>query len=120
MFYQEFHVVGVVNSTVLDAGLFSTDVEPKRIDAVLIDVSAYQGDHIEGWIGNILVLAIPDFVVNTRLAAGAADAYASTTKIVRIPVQLDVPQGQIFKIGIRCGAVAITIDGAYEYTVRTA
>jgi len=120
MLYQGFHVVGTINITVLDAGLVSTATEPKRIDAVLIDVSAYQGDIIEGWIGTNRVLEVPDFVFSTRLAFGGANAYAATAKLSRIPVGLEVAVGQIFKIGVRCGGVAITIDGAYEYTISTA
>jgi hypothetical protein len=112
--------VGVINTTVLDAGLVSTQEEPKKIIAVLVDVTAYQGNYIEGWIGNLRVLEVPDFVFNTRLAAGAANAYASTTKVVRMPIELDVPAGQNFRIGVRSGAVAITLDGAYEYSPMVA
>jgi len=118
MYYQAFDVVGVINTTTLDAGLYSTTEEPKRIEAVLVDVSTYQGNYIEGWIGNTRVLEIPDYVLNSRLAAGAADAYASTIKMVRVPVELDIPTGQIFKIGVRCGAVANNLDGSYEYTKK--
>jgi hypothetical protein len=98
----------------------STVAEPKHIDAVLIDVSAYQGDIIEGWIGTNRILEIPDFVFSTRLAFGGANAYAATAKISRIPVDMILPVGQIFKIAVRSGGVAITIDGAYEYQISNA
>ncbi len=116
MYYQGFHVLGILNTTQLDGGLVSTVEEPKHLSAVLVDVSAYQGDIIEGWLGNERILDIPDFIFSTRLAFGAANAYASTAKITRLPVELDIPVGQIFKIGVRSGGVAVTIDGAYEYT----
>jgi len=118
MFYQRFDVVGVVNTTVLDAGLVSTVEEPKHIDAILIDVSAYQDNVIEGWIGNLRVLEISDYVFGTRTAAGAADAYAATNKIVRLPIDQDIQAGQIFKIGVRSGAAANDITGSYEYTIK--
>jgi hypothetical protein len=43
----------------------------------------------------------------------------SSTKIIRLPVEMDIPAGQIFKIGIRSGAVANDICGAYEYVEKT-
>jgi len=117
MFYQGFHVVGVANTTVLDGGLVSTVEEPKRIDAILIDTSVHLGNIIEGWIGNERVLEIPDFVFDTRELNAATLASRSTSKILRLPVEQDIPMGQIFKIGVRSAGVGETIDGAYEYTV---
>lgn len=117
MYYQGFHVVGVINTSTLDAGLFSTAAEPKHIDAVLVDVSAYNGNIIEGWIGNERVMAVPDYIFSTRLAFGAANAYASTAKVTRLPINLDIPAGQVFKIGVNAGAAADALDGSYEYTV---
>jgi len=117
MYYQGFHVVGVANTTVLDGGLVSTIEQPKRIDAVLVDTSVLLGNIIEGWIGNERVLEVPDYVVNTRELNAATFDSRSTTKIIRLPVQLDIPVGQIFKIGVRSAGVGETLDGAYEYTI---
>lgn len=117
MYYQGFHVVGVANTTVLDAGLVSTVEEPKSIKAILIDTSVHLGNIIEGWIGNERVLDIPDFVFDTRELNAATINSRSTSKILRLPVEQDIPVGQIFKIGVRSAGVGETIDGAYEYTV---
>jgi len=118
MYYQRFDVVGGPNVTVLDAGLVSTVEEPKHIDAILIDVSAYQDNIVEGWIGNLRVAEVSDYVFCTRFDAGAANAFAATNKIVRLPIDLDIPAGQTFKVGVRSGAVANDITGSYEYTIK--
>jgi len=118
MFYQRFDVVGVVNTTVLDAGLVSTVEEPKHIDAILIDVSAYEDNIIEGWIGNLRIMEVSDYVLGSRDLAAADTPFASTNKIVRLPVDQDINAGQIFKIGVRSGAVANDITGSYEYTIK--
>lgn len=119
MYYQGFNVAGTINTTELDGGLVSTQERPKRIEAVLIDVDAYQGNIIEGWIGTERVLAIPDYIFNTHFEAAADTPYPATNKIVRLPVGLEIPQGSAFKIGVNCGGTACDIVGAYEYTLTT-
>ena len=119
MYYQGYSRAGTINTTELDGGLVSTDEEPKHIRAVLINVTAYEGNVIEGWIGNLRVLEVYDNVFDTIEDLGAANFPYSTTKIGRLPVELDIKPGQIFKIGIRCGGTASTIVGAYEYDIKS-
>lgn len=119
MKYQLFNIVGVVNVITSDAGLQSTVENPKRIRAVLVNLSTQLGNTVEGWIGNELIAAVPDWVLDTREAFGAVNAYKSTAKIVRLPIEEEIPAGQKFTIGIRCGAVANNLSGAYEYEAST-
>ena len=114
MKYQELTVAGVINATTLDGGLVSTIEEPKTIKAILIDLDTHEGSVIEGWIGTERVLAIYDYVFSTREEAVGFTAL-NVNRIIRLPVDLKIPIGQIFKIGIRCGAAANDIFGAYEY-----
>ena len=116
MYYKAFSVTGVVNSTVLDGGLVSLVEIPVHIDAILITVQDWQGNTIEGWIGNERILEIPDYILDSDADLGAANFPVSSTKLIRIPVDHDIPAGQIFKIGINCGATAANIFGSYEYT----
>jgi len=117
MFYQRLAAVGVINTTVLDAGLVSTVVEPKRIEAVILNISTHIGNVIEGWVGNERVLELDDWSIDTRVLGGATLNYASTNKIGRLPIGIDIPAGQIFRVGVRSGAAANNLTGAYEYTV---
>ncbi|HDY88591.1 MAG TPA: hypothetical protein ENH82_10855 [bacterium] len=114
MYYKRFAVVGVVNVTTLDAGLVSLIEVPYHIGAILITVSDWQDNVLEGWIGTERILEIPDYLLDTDFEAAIAGR--STTKINHIPIDIKIPPGQIFKIGIRCGAAATNIFGAYEYT----
>ncbi|MBA7548029.1 hypothetical protein ES705_40475 [subsurface metagenome] len=118
MYYKAFAVTGVINVTTLDDGLVSLVEEERHIDAILINVSAYEGNMVEGWIGTRRVLEIRDEVFDTEEDLGAANFPYSTSKIGRLPVDQDIPKGQIFKIGINCGGVASDIRGAYEYTIK--
>jgi len=116
MYYKRFSVTGVINSTVLDAGLVSLVAEKIRIDAILVTCQDWQNNVIEGWIGTERILEIPDYLVDSDADLGAANFPVSTTKLIRIPIEHDIPEGQIFKIGIRCGATAGNIIGSYEYS----
>ena len=119
MYYQELQVDGVINVTTLDEGLVSLSDEPKKITAVLINSSAHEGNVIEGWIGTERVLAIYDYCLDTQEETAGATAPLSQNKLGRLPVDLDIPPGQIFKIGIRCGGTASDLYGAYEYEITT-
>lgn len=119
MYYKELQVDGTINVTELDEGLVSLTEEPKTIRAVLINLSAHEGNVLEGWIGTERVLAIYDYCLDTQEETAVATAPLSQNKINRIPVGLPIPPGQTFKIGIRCGAVANDVYGAYEYDITT-
>lgn len=115
MLYKSFIVVGEENKTKLDPGLISTVAEPKTILAVHVSVDAYQDNILEGWIETKRILEIPDRLLNTDFKIGSADAYQSTTKIIRIPIDEPIPPGMIFKIGLRCAGTLSTLTGCYEY-----
>jgi len=115
MYYQGYNRTGTINTTELDAGLVSTDTEPKTIKEILINVSAYEGNVVEGWIGNKRVLEVYDNVFDTIEDLGAANFPYSTSKIGKLEINLTIPVGQIFKIGIRCGGTASDIVGAYAW-----
>ncbi|GAI69352.1 unnamed protein product [marine sediment metagenome] len=115
MLYKSFRITGEANKTIFDGGLISTVEEPKRLRAILINVSAYHNNTVEGWIETTRILDIPDDICNTSDTSAAITAVISTTKLVRIPIEQDIKPGRIFKIAINCGADVTSIDGSYEY-----
>jgi len=114
MYYQELAVAGVINVTTLDAGLVSPLDNPRTIKEVLIDVNTHEGNIIEGWIGTERVLAVSDYVFSTREEAIGFTAL-NTNRIIRLKVDLPIPAGSRFQVGVRCGGVANDIAGAYAY-----
>lgn len=113
MYYKSFSITGVSNITTFDSGLISSIEEPKKIRAVIISVSKWRGNIIEGWIETNNILSINDFVLNTSENEGCGVA------IIRIPIDELIKPGMIFKIAINCGATATDIRGAYEYELTT-
>jgi hypothetical protein len=116
-YYKHFGVTGVINTTVYDGGIESTEAEKITVKALLISISAYQGNLVEGWLEREKIVDIPDYCLNTHEAAGAANAYKSTVKMLRIPVELALDIGKIFKVAINSGGTANNIFGAYEYEI---
>ena len=117
MYYKELHVTGVENTTTYDEGLVSTEIEPKRITAILINVSVHEGNVIEGWIGTNRIMAVYDYVFNTIECSAANVSPFATNRIGRLPIEQDIKPGQTFKIAIRCGIDFSVIHGAYEYEI---
>lgn len=114
MYYKAFHVNALATVTTLDDGLISTVETPVHVNAIIINSSATEGNVIECWIGTHLVVEIYDYCLDTQEEA-AAQTGLSVVKIGRLPIDLDVPAGSIFKVGSRCGAVGHHLYGAYEY-----
>lgn len=113
MLYKSFSVTGVANVTTFDDGLISSIEEPKIIRAILITVSKYRGNILEGWIETNRILEINDQVLNSL------DDSQGVNPIVRIPIEEVIKPGMIFKIAINCGATPTNIYGAYEYELTT-
>ena len=116
MLYQSFTVTGVINVETLDGGLISPVDNPVHLEAVILNTSATEGNRIQGWIGTKKVLEIYDYCIDTQEDAGGTVAPLSSVKIGRLPVDMEIPAGKIFKIGVACGATANNLFGAYEYT----
>jgi len=117
IWHQGFRVTGVLNSTIFDTGLESTEKEAKTLLSILIQVSDYKGNDIEGWIEKGKVFDIPDKLIDTDIASGT-DQYRSGVRINEIPVNADLAIGERFKIAIRCGADATNLVGAYVYEIK--
>lgn len=117
--YKKFEVTGVPNDLALDTGLTSTENHPKRLIGVMVNVVDQAGNTIEGWIETDKILEAPDYLFDCQTAAGAADAYASTVKTQFLEIDEVMEIGQIFKIGIRCGATNKNLFGAYVYELTT-
>jgi len=115
MLYKAFHVNAVALVTTLDDGLVSTVARPVHVNAIIVNTDTTEGNVIECWIGTRRVLEIYDYCLDTQEEAVGFTGL-SVTKLGRIPIDLDIPAGSIFKVGSNCGAVGHHLYGAYEYT----
>lgn len=119
-YYQRFAVTGVINVTTLDAGITSNEKEIKTVTGIVINFSTQLGNDLVMYVRREIFGQIPDYCLDTREAAGAANAYKSVNKTIRIPVDRKLDVGETLQVGVLCGAVANNISGAYEYEITGA
>jgi len=121
IFFQSFRVTGAANAITYDAGLKSTESEPKKLISVLLQLAAWAGtddNDIQGYHERAKVFDIPEKLFPQLEAATTAGA-AGKGGYVEIPVDLDIPVGEIFKVAIKCAATGNTVHGAYKYELTT-
>ena len=118
IWHKEFRITGVVNSTIFDDGLESTEKEPKTLMSVLIQTSGYADNDIEGWLEKTKVFDLPDYLLDTEANTGSANQQYAAMRINEIPVMVDLAIGERFKVALRCGATNKNLKGAYVYEIK--
>jgi len=117
--FQLFRVTGVANNITYDDGLKSTETEKKNLVAIHLEVAAYAAtddNEIQGWQERAKIFEFPEKLFNAELANATAPAN-TRPKMDQIPVGLEIPVGETFKIAIKCAATLNSIRGAYEYEI---
>ena len=118
-YFQLFRVTGVANTIAYDDGLKSTETEKKKLIAVHLELEKYANaddNEIQGWHERSKIFEFPEKMFNTELPT-AVVAVNTRAKMDKIPVDLDIPTGEAFKIAIKCAATDVDIRGAYEYEI---
>lgn len=118
-YFQLFRVTGVANKVTYDDGLKSTETEKKRLVAIHLELAAYAAtddNEIQGWHERAKIFEFPEKMFNTELAAATAPANVKS-KLGQIPVDLEIPVGEAFKIAISCAATLNSLRGVYEYEI---
>jgi len=116
-YYQRFNVTGDINDLVIDIGLSSTAAEKKRLVSLIVNVSDYEDNVIELYVGREKVGDIYDKVFGTDATTGAANIQYAQNKLIELPIDLEIVVGEFFQIGIRCGGTATDLHGAYKFEI---
>jgi len=118
-YFQSIRITGGTNAVKYDGGLKSTTAEPKRLIACHIQMDKHAGtddNDVQGHHERAKVFDIPEKLFPCCLTASVApDKSEPTSK--SIPVDLDIPAGESFKVAIKCAATACNLRGAYEYEI---
>lgn len=120
-YFQLFRITGVANSVTYDAGLKSSAAEPKRLVNMHIQMDKHAGtddNDIQGYHERAKVFDIPEKLFPCCLTASVAPDKAEPTSKI-IPVDLDIPAGETFKVAIKCSATLCNVRGAYEYEMMS-
>lgn len=117
--FQSFRVSGAANAITYDTGIKSTEAEKKNLLAIHVEVAAYAAtddNDIQGWLERAKVFEFPEKLFNAELANATAPAN-TRPKMSVIPVDLEIPVGETFKIAIKCAATLNAMRGSYEYEI---
>ncbi len=118
-FFQSFRITGAANAVTYDAGLKSTESEPKRLLSVVAQVSAFAAtddNDVQGYHERAKVFDIPEKLF-AQLEVATTSLTASKGDMTEILVGLDLPVGETFKVALKCAATGNTIRGAYMYEI---
>jgi hypothetical protein len=116
-YHQAFRITGVANTITYDSGLKSSETEPKRLVNVHVQMDKYAGtddNEFQGWHERAKVFDFPEKLIPSEaVAVTASDVSEPRSKV--IPVDIDIPVGEVFKASISCAATAVDVRGVYEY-----
>ena len=118
-YFQLFRITGAANVITYDDGLKSTLAEPKRLIACHIQLEKHAGsddNEVQGYHERAKVFDIPEKLFPCCLTASVAPDKAEPTSKA-IPVDLDIPAGEAFKVALKCAATYHVLRGAYEYEI---
>lgn len=118
-YFQLFRVTGAANIITYDGGLKSSEVEKKRLLAIHIELTQYadtDDNEVQGYHERAKVFDFPERLFNTEALGTSVPANVRPKKD-QVPVDLDIPAGETFKIAIKCAAQPSNIRGAYEYEI---
>lgn len=116
-YLQKFTVTGEENKVVYDPGLESSKENPKRLLSVLIQVTEYQGNDIQGWWEREKIFEIPDYLLDTVELQANTKQGKSVNRLNEIGVGMDIPVGSTFAVAVSSGATKCDIRGAYRYEI---
>jgi len=118
-YFQMFRVTGVANKVTYDDGLKSTETEKKKLVAIHVNMDDWaptDDNEIQGWHERAKIFEFPELMFN-RIPINVEPAVQRLELKSIIPVDLEVPVGETFKIAISCAATACNMRGVYEYEI---
>jgi len=120
-YFQLFRISGAANGIKYDDGLKSTSAEKKRLVACHIQLDKHAGtddNDVQGYHERAKVFDIPEKLFPSEDVADVKSD-VSEPRSKPVPVDLDIPAGETFKVAMKCAATAVNVRGAYEYEIIT-
>ena len=118
-YFQLFRVTGAANKVTFDGGLKSTETEKKKLISIHVNMDAWattDDNEIQGWHERAKLFEFPHHMFNCVPKDTAVTLQRLELK-TEIPVDLDIPVGEAFKIALSCAATEVDMRGVYEYEI---
>lgn len=120
-YFQAFRITGFANTITYDGGLKSTAAEPKKLVAVHVQMDKHAGtddNEVQGYHERAKVFDIPEKLFPSEDTTDVKSD-VSEPRSKPVPVDLDIPVGETFKVAIKCAATLCNVRGVYEYEMIT-
>ncbi|GAH92951.1 unnamed protein product [marine sediment metagenome] len=118
-YFQLFRITGAANTITYDDGLKSTEAEPKRLIACHIQMDGHSDtddNDVQGYHERAKVFEFPEKMFPSYATSLRQSRLAEPTS-KPIPVDLDIPVGETFKVAFKCAANLGNLRGVYEYEI---
>ena len=112
-YFQLFRITGVANGIAYDYGLSTTEA---AVHAQLDTYSRTDDNDFQGWHERAKVFEFPEQLLPTQKGTDGQES-EDTPRSRQIPVDIDLPAGETFKVAIKCAATAKNARGSYEYEI---
>ncbi|GAI30421.1 unnamed protein product, partial [marine sediment metagenome] len=115
--FQLFRITGKANVITYDDGLKSSEAEKKRLIACHIQMDGYSAtddNEVQGYHERAKVFDIPEKIFPSEEFNNRSST-VSEPRSKAIPVDIDIPAGEAFKIALKCAATLTKLRGAYEF-----
>jgi len=120
-YFQLFRETTATNTIKYDGGLKSTQLEKKTLSNIYVQLSVHSGNNnndFQGYLERAKIFEIPEEIIPT-LALAQGTLTESGDRYLKIPVNIDIPVGEIFKAAMKVGATGCTFRGMYEYEISS-
>jgi len=118
-YHQLFRETTATNEIKYDGGLKSTKIEQKKLLNIHVQLSVHSGNNnndFQGYLERAKIFEIPEEMIPT-LALAEGTLTESGERFLIIPVNIDIPVGEVFKVAMKVGATGCTFRGMYEYEI---
>ncbi len=118
-YFQLFRITGVANVITYDDGLKSTEAERKRLVACHIQMNSWAAtddNEVQGYHERAKIFDIPEKMFPQRRNNLQEEALSEPVSKA-IPVDLDIPAGESFKVALKCASSKVDLRGMYEFEI---
>lgn len=113
--FDKIKITGVANIATYDDGLSSSEAQPKTLKSVIVQVDAYKGNVLQGWLDKDKVFELYDYNLDTQEEGSSQKTGKSMNRLNEIEVGVKIPVGSKFLIALECGASTNDFYGAYRW-----